>query len=80
MKPHVAWLSARQAAIHLGFVDDRGEPQMNRFYVWRCRHQPRTHRLGSSLRFRAVDLDACVEAEPEALPAGKGLRVVGGRR
>lgn len=79
MKTHVEWLSARQAATHLGFVDDAGEPQMNRFYVWKHRHRPKTHRLGGSLRFRVVDLDRCIEAEPEPLPASKRLKLVGAR-
>jgi hypothetical protein len=73
---NVAWLSAAAAAIHLGYVFERdvvkngvvehkaGDPNLNAFYVWKHRAQPKTHWLRGRMRFRVVDLDACVEAEP----------------
>lgn len=77
-KTSVAWLSAEQAALHLGFVDAAGQPEMRRFYKFLQRHKPKAHRLGRSLRFRQVDLDACVEAEPEK-KAGALTLLAGGR-
>lgn len=74
----VAWLSARQAAEYLGFVDNAGVTMIKAFYAWRSKapNPPKTHWLGGRMRFRRVDLDRCVEVETEA-PA---LALVGGRR
>lgn len=58
----VAWLTSEQAAQHLGF------PNAKAFRKWLDRqpaHRPRRHYLGRMLRFRQVDLDACVETVPE---------------
>jgi hypothetical protein len=78
MKPGstVAWLSARQAAVHLGFVKPDGTLQMKAFYFWLETAKPRRHWLGGRLRFRVADLDACVEAEASS-PA---IRLVEGAR
>lgn len=78
MKTHVAWLSAEQAAVHLGFVDPlTGHPQMRAFYAWKAGAKPRQHRIGKRLRFRQVDLDRFVEPESEVETAP--LKLVGGR-
>jgi len=65
MKPqtHVAWLTADEARQYLGFKT------MNAFYTWKCRTRPKAYHLRGRLRFRQVDLDACVEPEPVERPA-----------
>lgn len=61
----VAWLTCQQAAVYLGYVRADGTPNMNAFYIWKRRAQPKAHRLrGAGLRFRQVDLDRCLEPEP----------------
>lgn len=83
MKTSVAWLNSEAAAVHIGLVDAEGRPKLGAFHTWVCRARKRglkAHRLGGRLRFREVDLDRMVEAEPDALPEGKGLRLIGGRR
>lgn len=72
----VKWMTSAQAAVHLGFVKSDGSPNLNAFLVWKHRAKPRAYRLRGSLRFREVDLDACLEPEDVAAP----LRLVGGRR
>lgn len=80
MKPgaRVAWLSSAQAAAHLGFRT------LKSFHRWLERQpadSPRRHYLGRRLRFRQVDLDVCVESDPQAVDAVTPLRLVskGGR-
>lgn len=80
MKGSVPWLNSEQAAKYLGLVDADGNanlPALHTF-VHRARKtgRLRVHRLGGRLRFREVDLDRAIEAEPEPLPASKGLRMV----
>jgi hypothetical protein len=65
----VGWLTADQAREYLGLST------LAAFYVWKCRAKPRTYRLRGRLRFRQVDLDACVTNE-QVTPK---LRMVGGR-
>lgn len=60
----VRWLSAREASAYLDF------PSVVAFHRWaqreRRKAQPRlrVHWLGRRMRFRQVDLDACLEPEP----------------
>jgi hypothetical protein len=76
-KTCVPWLTAADAAEYLGF--GTGPLALRRLYDFRRRHRPKTHRLGSSLRFRQVDLDACIEVEPDVIaPALKAI--AGGKR
>jgi len=79
MKTSVAWLTTAQAAAHLGFVKSDGSPNVGAFKAWKCRtkQKPRQYWLGGRLRFRVVDLDRCVEAEPEQ---GSALHLVGAAR
>lgn len=81
MKSHVEWLPAEIAAARLGFVEADGTVKLHAFYCWLSRERKQgrgitTHRIGRRLRFRAVDLDRGVEAEPEPVPVGKGLQLV----
>jgi hypothetical protein len=83
MKDTVAWLNSEQAARYIGLVDADGNVKLGAFHVWVHRGRKRglkVHRLGGRLRFRAVDLDRVVEAEPAPVPASKALRLVGGAR
>jgi hypothetical protein len=83
VKTFVTWLDSAQAAQHIGLVDADGNPKLAAFHVWVWRARKRglkVHRLGRRLRFREVDLDRCVEAEPDALPESKSLRVLRGGR
>lgn len=77
----VRWLNAEAAAVHLGFADAQGRPKMRAFYSWRQRatRPPKTHWLAGRMRFREVDLDACVDVvAPES---ARPLRVIrGGQR
>lgn len=80
-KTSVAWLNSRQAAVHMGFVDDAGNPNMRAFYRWKASVKPRTHKSGGALRFRQVDLDAKVEALPEVMAEDSPLVLIaGGKR
>lgn len=64
-KTHVAWLNTDQAAAHLGFKTTKA------FRVWLDRRRasgkrdPKVHWLTGRMRFREVDLDACVDVEPQ---------------
>lgn len=71
MKPGqtVAWLSAEQAAVHLGYVHADGTPNLPAFYQWKHREKPRAFRLRGRLRFRQADLDRCLEPEPQVVAA-----------
>lgn len=75
-KTHVAWLNTDQAADYLGF------PSGAAFRRWleRCpaEQRPSVHWIGSRMRFRAVDLDKCVDVEPAAVPTLTVVR--GGKR
>jgi hypothetical protein len=72
----VAWLSADQAREYLGFET------MSAFHKFVQRERARNPQrlkvswLAGRMRFRASNLDACIEDEPAAV---KSLRVVGGR-
>ena len=72
MKTSVAWLSTEQAAEHLGFKTLRA---FYRFLETSSR-PPRRHYLGRRLRFRQVDLDACVEVALDTNSARPRLRIV----
>lgn len=68
------WLTTAQAAAHLGFVDEHGQPNVRAFTTWKWRMAQKrtpvaTHRIrGSrSLRYRQVDLDRCVEPERQVI-------------
>jgi hypothetical protein len=71
----VAWMTSAQAAVHLGYVHADGSPNLGAFAVWKHRAKPRAYRLRGRLRFKQVDLDACVTNE-QVTPK---LRMVGGR-
>ena len=82
-KTSVPWLSARAAAVHLGYTDAAGVPQMGAFYTFLCRRRKdgrpvKASRLGGLLRFRQVDLDAAVEPEPVLVEPTQLLRMVQG--
>lgn len=75
----VPWLNSYDAAKHLGFTEPDGTVNTGAFLKWlarRPKHRPRRHKLGRMLRFRQVDLDACIETLPETT---KALRLVGAR-
>lgn len=71
----VPWLSTKKAAEHLGF------PSVAAFHKWiqEERKQPksklRVHWLRGRMRFRASELDACVESEP-SVAESHGLSLV----
>lgn len=73
----VAWLRADQAREYLGFATMAG------FTKWVQRERARRPQrlkvnwLAGRMRFRAANLDACVEEERSA--ASQPLRMVGGR-
>lgn len=72
MTPASPYINAREAAVHLRYVDTNGAPKMNAFYNWlhRRRRAGRpvpTRRRGSVLLFRVSDLDGALEVE-EAAP------------
>lgn len=72
----VPWLNTERAAEHLGF------PNVRAFRKWLERQptdRPRRHYIGRRLRFREVDLDACVESARTVEQPVK-LTLVGGRR
>lgn len=72
----VQWLTSELAAIHLGFVNPDGTAKTAAFKTWCQRRKPRTYWLDGRKRFRVVDLDRCVEIEPDT-----PMRVVrGGQR
>ena len=80
MKTHVEWFSAEQAAAHLGFLHADGTPNARAFRTWLHRQpaeRPRRHYLGRKLRFRRVELDACVETTPATTVSAPPLRLVG---
>lgn len=66
----VPWLTADDARQHLGL------PTLGAFYTWKHRAKPRTYWLRGRMRFRQVDLDACVEVEQ---PRRASLRMVSSR-
>jgi hypothetical protein len=72
----VEWMSTEKAAEHLDF------PSAKAFRKWLARHpdKPRRYYLGRMLRFRRVDLDACLETTPGAEEQPAPLKLVGGRR
>lgn len=77
----VRWLNAAQAAEHLGF------PTVGAFHTWLCRERQKgtlpltVHWLRGRMRFREVDLDRCIEAEPQSTSAPQTvLRVLTGGR
>lgn len=63
-------MTSAMAAEHLGFMKD-GKPNVVAFAKWikRERRRPHTrlriHWLVGRMRFRQVDLDKCVEPEPQ---------------
>jgi hypothetical protein len=65
MKPGatVAWMTAEQAAIYLGYQHPDGTASMNAFYTWKHRARPKAYRLRGRLRFRQADLDRHVIPE-----------------
>lgn len=69
----VAWLNTEKAAAHLGF------PSVAAFhkFIQEERKRPnsrlKVHWIGPRMRFRAHELDACVEAEPSSVSR---LRIV----
>jgi len=88
MKPSssgVRWFSTAEAATHLGFVKPDGTPKLQSFYMFlqvERQRKPRrltVHWLHGRMRFRQVDLDACLEPEPETAAAAP-LRVMRGGR
>lgn len=75
MRP-VAYLNAKSAAAYLDF------PSVRAFYAWLARpgRKPKRHYLGRQLRFRQVDLDACVESIRTEDAAAPLTLVAGGRK
>lgn len=59
--PSSAMMTSEEAAIYLRFVDKDGQPEIERFYQWVRRANPRRWRVGAnarSMRFFREDLDA----------------------
>jgi len=81
----VEWLTASHAAAHLGYVKEDGTPNLSAFYVFLHRERKRTdsrlrtHWLRGRMRFRRVDLDACLEEQPRVESRGS-LRLMRGAR
>jgi len=61
----VKYLSSEDAARHLGFVHADGSPNRKAFKTFVRNQKPKAYRIGRRLRFRVVDLDACVEVRNE---------------
>lgn len=83
------WMTTAQAAEHLGFTTEAGEPDLHRFASWKNRLKVAgrivpTYRLAGtrrSLRYRQVDLDRLIEPQSSDVASladgARHLRMVG---
>lgn len=78
-KTHVAWLNSHQAAAYLGFRTTKA------FRVWLDRRRaagergPKVHWLAGRMRFREIDLDACIDVQPHETHSAPVLAFERGR-